>query len=165
MNARFAACSTMPRALGGTPAMACWAPPEATASLTRFTVPCGNDSPASSDPSRSVNCDWKIAPSPAMPVAMPTWRKVLLMPEAMPLRRGRTTPTAVEASGGFDEADPDAGEQEAGEQRGPARVGVDAAHQQQPDADEQQPAAEQHAHRHPRPRAGRRSARRRTTAA
>ena len=36
-----------------------------------------------------------------MPVAIPTWRNVLLMPEAMPLRGGSTTPTAVEASGGF----------------------------------------------------------------
>jgi len=34
-----------------------------------------------------------------MPVAMPTWRKVELMPEAMPDREGGTTPTAVEASG------------------------------------------------------------------
>jgi hypothetical protein len=36
-----------------------------------------------------------------MPVAMPTWRKVELMPEAMPACRGGTTPTAVDASGGF----------------------------------------------------------------
>ena len=40
-------------------------------------------------------------PSSAMPVAIPTWRKVELMPEAMPARCGGTTPTAVEASGGF----------------------------------------------------------------
>ena len=45
-----------------------------------------------------------------MPVAIPTWRKVLLMPEAMPLRAGGTTPIAVEASGGVDQADADAGE-------------------------------------------------------
>ena len=49
---------------------------------------------------RVTSC-WKIAPSPAMPVAMPTWRKVLLMPEAMPLRAWCTTPMAVEASGGL----------------------------------------------------------------
>ena len=36
-----------------------------------------------------------------MPVAIPTWRNVELMPEAMPARSGRTTPTAVEASGGL----------------------------------------------------------------
>ena len=40
-------------------------------------------------------------PSSAMPVAIPTWRKVELMPEAIPARCGGTTPTAVEASGGF----------------------------------------------------------------
>ena len=36
-----------------------------------------------------------------MPVAIPTWRKVELMPEAMPARCGATTPTAVDANGGF----------------------------------------------------------------
>ena len=36
-----------------------------------------------------------------MPVAMPTWRKVVLIPDAMPLRMGSTTPMAVEASGGL----------------------------------------------------------------
>jgi hypothetical protein len=36
-----------------------------------------------------------------MPVAVPTWRKVELMPEAMPACCGGTTPTAVEASGGL----------------------------------------------------------------
>ena len=44
---------------------------------------------------------WKIAPRPAMPVAIPTWRNVLLMPDAMPARRGSTTLTAIEASGGL----------------------------------------------------------------
>ena len=36
-----------------------------------------------------------------MPVAMPTWRKVLLAPEAMPLRWGGTTEMADEASTGL----------------------------------------------------------------
>ena len=36
-----------------------------------------------------------------MPVAMPTWRKVELMPEAMPARRGSTKPTAAVASAGL----------------------------------------------------------------
>ncbi len=44
---------------------------------------------------------WKTEPSPAMPVAMPTWRKVLLAPEAMPLRSGGTTEMADEASTGL----------------------------------------------------------------
>ena len=36
-----------------------------------------------------------------MPVAMPTWRNVLLAPEAMPLRWGWTTETAPEARTGL----------------------------------------------------------------
>ena len=36
-----------------------------------------------------------------MPVAIPTWRKVELIPEAMPERSWGTTPIAVEASGGL----------------------------------------------------------------
>ena len=44
---------------------------------------------------------WKMAPRPAMPVAMPTWRNVELIPEAMPLCSGGTTATAEEASTGL----------------------------------------------------------------
>ena len=36
-----------------------------------------------------------------MPVAIPTWRNVLLIPDAIPARRGSTTLTAVAASGAF----------------------------------------------------------------
>ena len=41
-----------------------------------------------------------------MPVAMPTWRKVELIPEPMPARCGGTTLTAVEASGALTSATP-----------------------------------------------------------
>ena len=44
---------------------------------------------------------WKTAPSTAMPVAMPTWRNVLLAPEAMPLRWGCTTEMAPDARAGL----------------------------------------------------------------
>ncbi len=44
---------------------------------------------------------WKSAPSVATPVAIPTCLKVLLIPEAMPLRSRGATLIAVEASGGF----------------------------------------------------------------
>ena len=44
---------------------------------------------------------WKTAPSTAMPVAMPTWRKVLLAPDAIPLRCGSTTEMEADASTGF----------------------------------------------------------------
>ncbi len=43
----------------------------------------------------------RMLPSAATPVAMPTWRNVELMPDAMPARWGATTPTAVDASGGL----------------------------------------------------------------
>ena len=36
-----------------------------------------------------------------MPVAMPIWRKVELIPDPIPARCGGTTPTAVDASGGL----------------------------------------------------------------
>ena len=45
--------------------------------------------------------DWKIAPSAAVPVAIPTWRKVLLIPEAIPARAALTTPIATEAIPGL----------------------------------------------------------------
>jgi len=41
----------------------------------------------------------KIAPSTAMPVAIPTCRNVAFTPDAMPARSGSTTATAVDASG------------------------------------------------------------------
>jgi hypothetical protein len=50
---------------------------------------------------REVTALPKIEPSPAIPVAVPTWRKVELIPEATPALRGWTTPTAVLASGGL----------------------------------------------------------------
>ena len=49
---------------------------------------------------RVTSC-WKMAPRPAIPVAMPTWRKVLLIPDAIPLREWCTTPIAVDASSGL----------------------------------------------------------------
>jgi len=53
-------------------------------------------------PSGSVSFEaivlWNSAPRPAIPVAMPTCRNVLLVPDAMPDRSGGTTLTAVEAS-------------------------------------------------------------------
>ena len=56
-------------------------------------------------PSGSVSFEaivlWNSAPRPAIPVAMPTCRNVLLVPDAMPDRSGGTTLTAVEASAGL----------------------------------------------------------------
>jgi len=48
----------------------------------------------------------KIEPRAAMPVAMPIWRNVALVPDAMPAWCGGTTPMAVEASGGLTMPEP-----------------------------------------------------------
>ena len=70
-----------------------------------------------------------------MPVAMPTWRKVELTPEAMPARSGATTPTAVEASGTLISPMPRPGDDQArGSGASTSESTGDAAHQQQPDA-------------------------------
>ena len=60
-----------------------------------------------------------------MPVAMPTWRNVLLMPDAMPLRRGATTPIAVEASGGLTMPIPTPATRKPGSSAVHVRVGVE----------------------------------------
>ena len=49
-----------------------------------------------------------------MPVAIPSWRKVLLIPDAIPARSCRTVETAVDASGAFDHPDPDAADMKPG---------------------------------------------------
>ena len=85
----------------------------------------------------------KTAPSAAVPVAMPTCRNVELMPEAMPARCGSTTLIAAVASAGLTSADAAAGDHEAGEQRGPVVARPDVAHQQQPEADEREPARDE----------------------
>ena len=60
-----------------------------------------------------------------MPVAMPTWRNVVLMPDAMPLRCGGTTPTAVEASGGLTRPTPTPATRKPGSSAVQRRVGVE----------------------------------------
>ena len=71
-----------------------------------------------------------------MPVAMPTWRNVELMPEAMPARRGSTTPTAVDASGGLTRPTPTPATIRPGIRWVHVEFDVQAAHQQQSDADQ-----------------------------
>ena len=100
---------------------------------------------ATADTSRLLNS----VPSKAMPVAMPTWRNVELMPEAMPARCGRTTPTAVEASGGLTRPTPTPATMNPGMRWVQSELAVEAAHEQQPDADEHQPGTDQRAHRAP----------------
>ena len=83
-----------------------------------------------------------------MPVAIPTWRKVLLMPEAMPLREWCTTPMAVEASGGLIIPMPAPASTKPGIRVVQPEVGVDGGHRQQPGATSSRPRPEQQPDRH-----------------
>ena len=129
--------------------MTCGAPPDVTArpiSSARDATAVS----ASSDVRRPVTWLWKIAPRPAMPVAMPTWRNVELIPDAIPARAGATTPIAAFGDRRVDRPDPDAREDEPRQERRPVRARVDAAHEQQARRHEQQAAAEQAARGQPR---------------
>ena len=86
---------------------------------------------------------WNTAPRAAMPVAMPTWRKVLLAPEAMPLRWGGTTATAEDASTGLTVPMPTPADDEARQQHRPRGVAVGEGHEEAADGDEQHARAQQ----------------------
>ena len=75
-------------------------PPAATACAIWAACPAAGV-PTSCGVSLCVIALSKIAPSAAIPVAIPTWRNVLLIPLAIPLRCGGTTPIAVDASAGL----------------------------------------------------------------
>ena len=66
-----------------------------------------------------------------MPVAIPTWRNVELMPDAMPGPRGRDDADRGVGDRRVDRADPEARDDEAGQQRRPVVARVEAAHEQQ----------------------------------
>src|SRR5437016_3508253 len=100
MKALRAACATTARDAGGALAIACDADPDATACAIAWLRPAAGVE-ASASITRDCTWCWKIAPHAAIPVAIPAWRKVLLIPDAMPLRAGGTTPTAIVASDGF----------------------------------------------------------------
>ena len=74
-----------------------------------------------------------------MPVAVPTWRNVELIPEAMPARAGATTLTAVEASGTLTSPDP-APEAISPGMRCVQLEAAETVHQQQPGAASTNPA-------------------------
>ena len=69
----------------------------------------------------TLSAPWlrKIAPQAAMPMAMPTWRNVSLIPEAMPLCSFGTTDTATSAITGLIRPTPAPASDEPGEQPGP----------------------------------------------
>ena len=81
----------------------------------------------------------KIAPQTATPTATPTWRKVSLMPAAMPLRSFGTTLSATSPITGLRSPTP------APRTRNPpssvvhSESGADPGHQQQPEPDTASP--------------------------
>ena len=99
-NALWIAAVATGRNWCGVEAITCWAPPTATAFESAAAWPAAGVW-ASAGASLFLSALSKIAPSPAIPVAIPTWRKVLLIPIAIPLRCGGTTPIAVAASAGL----------------------------------------------------------------
>ena len=149
MNAVWIACSRLGRSAAGEAAITCGAPPPATARPISSTC-AAPGVPASAVVSRLVIWLWKTAPRPAIPVAIPTWRNVELMPDAMPERAGATTPIAAFAIDGLIMPTPTPATMKPGSSAVHSELGVDAAHQQQADADDQQSAAEQAASGQPR---------------
>src|SRR5581483_3152791 len=94
-NDAFATAATWARRWGGTPDSAFCAWPLVICCATRWAFGTPGRPAATFDPIRS----WKIAPSAAIPVAMPSCRNVLFKPEAIPARSRCTVDTAVDASG------------------------------------------------------------------
>ena len=106
-KATLAAWTTSGRRPGGAAAAAAREPPEETISARP-----GGAFGSSSESFESTR-DWKIAPREATPVAIPTWRKVVLIPEPIPAFSTGTTAIAAWPMPGLVDADPDAGEEEA----------------------------------------------------
>ena len=100
----LSAAATAARSAGGTEEIACATLPWRMALTIRGADPA-SDGGRAVDRWRSI-AEVKMVPSAAMPVAMPTCRKVELAPEAIPAWCGGTTPIAVEASGGFTSPEP-----------------------------------------------------------
>jgi len=87
-------------------------------------------------------------PRPAMPVAMPTWRKVELMPEAIPARSGVTTPIAVEASGGLTSPTPAPATMNPGIRCVQSTRRLRPSHHQDSHSDQRQAGGDQQPNRH-----------------
>src|SRR5688572_13945889 len=85
VNAASEAAATRAVNSGGAAAVAAAVPPLAIASESSWGAA------GSAAETFESMLPWKTAPSPATPVAMPTWRKVVLIPDAMPARSWETT--------------------------------------------------------------------------
>ncbi len=125
------------------------APPAATAWAIWVTWPAMGV-PTSPERAGSESSLWKIAPSAAIPVAMPTWRKVELIPDAIPLRCGGTTPIAAEASDGLTNPMPAPATMNPGSSAVQCECALEVAYQQQADADQRESNAQEQADGHAR---------------
>ena len=85
----------------------------------------------------------RMLPSAATPVAIPIWRKVELIPDAIPARAGSTTPTAVEASGTLTRPQPTPATIIPGSRWVQSSRRRDPAHQHQAGADQQESGGDQ----------------------
>ena len=92
---------------------------------------------------------WNTAPSTAIPVAIPTWRNVLLAPEAMPLRCGWTTEMAPEAKTGLTIPIPKPTTRKPGSSTVQVEFAWVVAIEQEPAGDEEHPDTQQEARLHP----------------
>src|SRR5580693_7663853 len=101
VNAARVIVATVPRSCGGSFAITWPTSPDCTAEAIFGPWWDRDGTAAIRARTSSATLLENSVPSNAMPVAMPTWRNVELMPEAMPACCGGTTPTAVEARGGL----------------------------------------------------------------
>ena len=81
----------------------------------------------------------RIVPNAATPVAIPTWRSVELIPEAIPARSGGTTADRGRGERDVDQPGAGAREDEARQEVRPAVRGRQAAHQQQAAGQQREP--------------------------
>ena len=100
--------------------------------------------PAASSETLSAPRPRNSAPQAAIPTAIPTWRKVSLIPDAIPLCSFGTTLSATSAITGFSRPTPTPATMKPSSRVVHSELGVDPRHQQQADAGERQPAGEQH---------------------
>ena len=143
-------CSARQRAWshpGGTPAVGRGRLAATSASPDAIAFANGAATVCPSGAIREASGVWRIAPSAAIPVAIPTCRNVLLIPDAIPAPLRLTTLTAVEASGALTKPIPIPPTTKPGDERRRSRAGRESVYEQQGDAAYREPAAEEEPHR------------------
>ena len=135
MSTRFSPARTPWPATFATVSWACAGTDASTASMFpdedastswRGRSPTAVGVPAASSLTSPAPRPTKMAPQAAIPTATPTWRKVSLILDAIPLCSFGTTETATSAITGLSSPISRSGDQEAAEQRGPLVAGADA---------------------------------------